>query len=125
MANSVIDNSDLQKFGPSQFKLRPLVNSDLNHWSIRTSTTGKFGVNSDLNENIWSDRTFSFGQFGPFYVVNSDIFLSSIWTLSFGQFEPFLWSIRTFSLCILHTNATNKRINKIEASYTLAGIGKC
>ena len=95
LANSALVDSDPKKIDPSQFGHRPLVNSDLDHWSIRTSTTGQFGprplVNSDLlywsirTSNIkilWSIRTFSVGQFGPFPLVNSDPFL--------GQFGPFL-----------------------------------
>ena len=50
-------------FGPSHFGPRLLVNSDLDHWSIRTFFIGQFGpknkdsfVNSDLF--CWSIRTF-------------------------------------------------------------------
>ena len=58
------DNSDLGRFGPWSVRtfsvdnsdlgqFDPLDNSDLDHWSIRTSTIGQFGphplVNSDLN----------------------------------------------------------------------------
>ena len=79
LANSALVNSDPKKFGPSQFGPRPLVNSDLDHWSIRAFFIGQFGPQ---NEKF-------FGQFGPFQLVNSDLFYWSIRTFSFSQFGPF------------------------------------
>ena len=43
LANSALVNSDPKKFGPSQFGPRLMVNSDLDHWSIRTFFIGQFG----------------------------------------------------------------------------------
>ena len=95
LANSAPVNSDPKKFGPSQFGPRPLVNSDPDHWSIRTLF---LLVNSDLKKKnslvnsdliSWSIRTLSIGEFGPFPLVNSDLFHWSIRTFSFGQFGPF------------------------------------
>ena len=43
LANSALVNSDPKKFGPSQFGPRPLINSDPDHWSIRTLFIGQFG----------------------------------------------------------------------------------
>ena len=80
LANSALVNSDPKKFGPSQFGPRPLVNSDPDHWSIRTPTTGQFGPQK---------KKKFFGQFGPFLLVNSDLLHLSIRTFSFGQFGPF------------------------------------
>ena len=86
LANSAIVNSDPKKFGPSQFGPRPLVNSDLDHWSIRTFFC--WSIRTSKKENLWSIRTFSIGQFGHFPLVNSDLFHWSIRTLSIGQFGP-------------------------------------
>ena len=36
-ANSALVNSNPKKFSPSRFGPRPRVNSDPDHWSIRTS----------------------------------------------------------------------------------------
>ena len=71
-----------------------LVNSDPDHWSIRTffnlsirTSKRKISlVNSDLFP--WSIRTFSIGQFGPLPLVNSDLIHCSIRTFSIGQFGP-------------------------------------
>ena len=40
-----VDNLDLGQFGPfGQFRFRPLVITNFNQWSIRTSTIGQFGL---------------------------------------------------------------------------------
>ena len=64
LANSALVNSDPKKFGPSQFGLRPLVNSDPDHWPVRAFFIGQFGPQKE---------TF-FGQFGHFPLINSDLF---------------------------------------------------
>ena len=71
LANSALVNSDPKKFGPTQFGPRPLVNSDPDHWSIRTHFIGRLGP----------QKIKLFGQFGPLLLVSSD--------LSIGQFGPF------------------------------------
>ena len=100
LAHSALVNSDSKKFGPRQFGPRPLVNSDPDHWSIRTLFY--WSIRTSKRKILWSIRTFSLGQFGPFPLVNSDLFHWSIRTFSFGQFGPFLWSVRTFALFIFH-----------------------
>ena len=111
LANSALINSDPKKFGPSQFGHRPLVNSDPDHWSIRTLFY--WSIRTSKIKILWSIRTFPVGQFGPFPLVNSEIR-----TFSVGQFGPFPlvnsdllslvnsnlfhWSIWTFALCIFH-----------------------
>ena len=72
LANSALVNSDPKKFGPSQFGPRPLVNSDPDHWSIRTLFY--WSIRTSKRKILWSIRTFSLGQFGPFPLVNSDLF---------------------------------------------------
>ena len=63
-----------------------LVNSDLDHWSIRTPTTGQFGP--FFIGQFGPQKEKFFGQFGPFPLVNSDLFQWSIRTFSNGQFGP-------------------------------------
>ena len=83
-----------------------LVNSDLDHWSILTPTTGQFGpffigrYGPQKEKNLWSIRTFSLVRFGPFPLVNSDLFHWSTRTFSFGQFGPFPLVIS--DLCIMY-----------------------
>ena len=81
-----IVNSDPKKFGPSQFGPRPLVNSDLDHWSIWTLFY--WSIRTSKIKILWLIRTFSVGQFGPFPLVDSDLLLWSIRTFSIGQFGP-------------------------------------
>ena len=59
LANSALVNSNPKKFGPSQFGPRPLVNSDLDHWSIRTLFY--WSIRTSKIKILWSIRTFSVG----------------------------------------------------------------
>ena len=103
LANSALVNSDPKKFGPSQFGPRPLVNSDPDHWSIRTLFY--WSIRTSKIKILWSLRTFSVGQFGPFPFVNSDLFRLSIWTFSIGHFGPSHYVISTKKTAfILKTN---------------------
>ena len=86
LANSALVNSDPKKFGPSQIVLRPPVNSDPDHWSIRTLFN--WSIRTSKRKILWSIRTFSLGQFGPFPLVNSDLF-------PLVNSDLFHWSIRT------------------------------
>ena len=86
LANSALVNSDPKKFGPGQFGPRPLVNSDPDHWSIRTLFY--WSIRTAKRKILWSIRTFSIGQFGPFPLANSDLFHWSVRTFSNGQFGP-------------------------------------
>ena len=109
LATSALVNSDPENFGPSQFGPRPLVNSDPDHWSIRTFFIGQFGPQ---NEKF-------FGQFGPFLLVNSDLFHWSLRTFSFGQFGPlhyvFFITKTAFKLKMSRPNIQNETSIRIEA----------
>ena len=93
LANTALVNSDPKKIGPSQFGPRPLVNSDPDHWSIRTLFY--WSIRSSKIKILWSIRTFSVNQFGPFPLVNSDLFRWSIRTFSIGHFGPSLYVFST------------------------------
>ena len=126
LANSALVNSDPKKFGPSKFGPRPLVNSDPDHWSIRTLFY--WLIRTSKRKILWSIRTFSLGQFGPFQLVNSDLFLWSIRTFSIGQFGPFplvnsdLFHclVRIFELCIfLLENCVQSKNEPTGKAYSL------
>ena len=117
LANSALANSDPKKFGSSQFGPRPLINSDPDHWSIRTLFN--WSIRTSKRKILWSIRTFSLGQFGPFPLFNSDIFLCSIRTFSIGQFGPlpYVFSIKktAFRLNTSRPNILNAILIHIQA----------
>ena len=106
---SALVNSDPKKFGPSQFGPRPLVNSDPDHWSIRTAK----------RKILWSIRTFSIGQFGPFPLTNSDLFHWSIRTFSNGHSGPlhyvFFIKKTVFKLKTSRPNIKNETSVRIQS----------
>ena len=75
-----------------------LVNSDFEHWSIRTSTIGRFGP-------------IFIGQFGPEKrksLVSSDLFYWSIQTVSLRQFGPRFPGVRIDQVRIVHSQGPNQ-----------------
>ena len=83
--------------------IRTLANSALvylylDHWSIRTPTTGQFGY--FLIGQFGPKKEKKIGQFGPFLLVNWDLFHWSIRTFSFSPFGPF--PLVNLDFCIMH-----------------------